>query len=219
MGARKNRLHELDTYVFIDVSNIRWACLKTLGRWLDFVELINYFKRKYLNLKEVRYYEGIAQGDTKKQRTFNFLARKGYTICPLERKSYYSVETKEHDVECPNCHYKWVAEFVDKNKVMKSNVDVYLATELLTVAHTATQPVHIVLVSCDGDYAEMIKNALNNPNVIISVLATPRVHNFTKNTLSTRLQQIFADYPTSVRRYYLQSIGDLTCFSKVKAQK
>lgn len=219
MGARKNPLQHLDTYIFIDVSNIRWACLKTLNLWLEFSELADYFKQKYPNLKDLRYYEGIAVGDTAKQRTFGYLTHKGYTICPLERKSYTSTEVEEREVKCPKCGNEWVAEFSRERKAMKSNVDVYLASELLGVAYLATKPIHIVLVSCDGDYAEMIKCALKNPNVTVSVLATPPVRDFTKNTLSVRLRQVFVDYPMTTERYHLQSISPLPCFSKRRTQK
>ena len=219
MGVRKNPLHDLDTYVFVDVSNIRWACLKTLDLWLEFSELADYFKRKYHSLKDLRYYEGIAIDDEKKKRTFDYLVRKGYTICPLERKSYTSTEAEEREVKCPKCGNEWVAKFSRERKAMKSNVDVYLASDLVRLATLADHPIHIVLVSCDGDYAEMIKNALNNPNVIISVLATPPVRDWTKNTLSTRLRQIFLDYPTSTRRYHIHNIGNLPCFSEKRTQK
>ena len=218
MGARKNFLQYLETYVFIDVSNIRWACLKTLDLWLEFSELADYFKRKYDNLKDLRYYEGIAAGDTIKQRTFDYLAHKGYTICPLERKSYTSTDVEEREIKCPKCGNEWVAEFSRERKAMKSNVDVYLASELLGVAYLAAKPIHIVLVSCDGDYAEMIKCALKNPNVTVSVLATPSVRNWTKNTLSTRLKQLLADYPTQTGRFHLRDISELSCFSE-KIQK
>lgn len=110
--SRKNQ----DTYVYIDVSNIRWACQKTLDFRIDFVRLLNYFKQKYPNLKEVRYYEGIAIGDAKKQRMFNFLKRKGYIVCSLERKSYNTIETEEREVKCPECDHEWVAEFTRERK-------------------------------------------------------------------------------------------------------
>lgn len=219
MGARKNPLHNLDTYVFIDVSNIRWACLKTLNLWLEFAELADYFRRKYPNLKDLRYYEGIALGDTKKQKTFAYLARKGYTICPLERKSYNSTESEKREIKCPRCGNEWPAEFRKVHRTMKSNVDVYLASELLGIAYAAAHPLHIIIVACDGDYAEMIKCALRNPNVTISVLATPSVRDWTKNTLSTRLKRIFVDYPPQTKRYQLQGIDSLDCFTKNKTQK
>lgn len=92
MGSDKISQRRLDVYVFVDVSNIRMACQKTLGFHLDFVRLMEYFRERRPNLKDVRYYEGIAKGDEKKQKMFQFLEKRGYVICPLVRKSYDSVE-------------------------------------------------------------------------------------------------------------------------------
>lgn len=58
----KTPLSQLDTYVFIDTSNIRASCLKTLSFKIDFKNLFQYFQKKYHNLQEVYYYEGIARG-------------------------------------------------------------------------------------------------------------------------------------------------------------
>ena len=186
MEKKNTPLLKQDTYVFADVSNIRSSCLKTLDFLIDFVKLLDYFKRRYPNLKAVRYYEGIASDDEKKRKMFRFLGKQGYIICPLERKSYIFKETKEADVKCPKCKHKWTAEIVEEHLTMKSNVDVYLATQLLRVAHFATEPTHIILVSCDGDYAEMIKDALENENVTITVLATPMVRNFARSASASQ---------------------------------
>lgn len=190
------KLATQDTYIYIDVSNIRAACRKTLGLRLDFVRLLGYFQRKYPNLKDVRYYEGVATGDVAKRRTFDNLREKGYTICPLERKSYISTEVEERETKCPRCGNKWTTRFKREHKMMKSNVDVYLATELLAVAHDARKLTHIILVSCDGDYAEMIKHAIErNENIAISVLATPSVRDLSKNTMSVRLRKLYDILP------------------------
>lgn len=197
-------LKDQETYVYIDVSNIRSACLRTLGFRVDFIRLLKYFKDKYPRLREVRYYEGIVVDDEKKRKTFSALEREGYVICPLERKSYKNIETIEKNVKCPKCGHKWTTKLRKERKMLKSNVDVYLATELLTIAHQATRPTHIILVSCDGDYAEMIKNALENDNVSISVLATPPVQDHTKNTLSVKLRVLRRD----TSRYRLLDISN-----------
>lgn len=194
-----------NTRIFIDVSNIRAACLKTLNFMIDFYKLFDYFQQKYHQLQEVRYYEGIASGDSKKLRVFESLASHGYTICPLERKSYNAIITEEQNIKCPNCGNQWVKKFTKAHKSMKSNVDVYLATELLTIAHRVSQPTHIILVSCDGDYAEMIKNALENPHVSISVLATPPAKDIKLNTLSARLRLLRKNTP----RYQLTNIASI----------
>lgn len=156
-------------------------------------------------MKDIRYYEGIAKGDERKQRMFNFLEHNGYTICTLERKSYHFIEKKERKIQCPHCNYEWISQDVTNRKAMKSNVDVYLATELLTIAHAALQPTHIILVSCDGDYAEMINNALRNEKISVSVLATPPVRNLKLNTLSTKLRAL----RSNASRYQLINIASI----------
>lgn len=194
-----------DTYIYIDVSNIRSACLKTLGFRIDFVRLLDYFKQKYPNLREVRYYEGIATNDTKRRRMFNFLERKGYTICALKRKSYNFVEVEKQNMKCPRCGYGWNAESAKERKMMKSNVDVYLASDMLVRASVTNCPVRLILVSCDGDYAEAIRNMLNlNENVSVSVLATPKTKELGKNTLSVRLKDLLNELPRD--RYSLNYV-------------
>lgn len=63
-------LSEVETYVYIDVSNIRYACRRGCDFNLDFVKLYSYLKTKYLNTQEIRYYEGISIGDGKKMNYF-----------------------------------------------------------------------------------------------------------------------------------------------------
>lgn len=197
-----------DTYVYIDVSNIRLACQKTLGFRIDFVRLLEYFRQKYPNLKEARYYEGIARSDEEKQKMFQYLARKGYTVCSLKRKSYNSVNADERDVTCPECAHMWTETFTKERKTLKSNVDVYLASDMIVRASIAEQPTRIILVSCDGDYAEAIRNAVNlNSNISVAVLATPLVRKMVRNTLSTRLRDLAADIPAP--KYILQNIKDI----------
>ena len=208
MGTDKISQRRLDTYVFVDVSNIRMACQKTLGFHLDFVRLIQYFQERHPNLKDVRYYEGVAKGDEKKQKMLQFLGEKGYTICPLVRKSYNSVEIEEIDAKCPKCGNEWVMELSREHKAMKSNVDVYLASDMVALASQADHPTHIVIVSCDGDYAEAIKTAINlNKNISVAVLATPFVKDMRKNTLSTKLQKLTAQLPAA--RFMLRNVADI----------
>lgn len=130
------KLSDFDTYVFIDASNIRATCLKTLGLKIDFEKLVDYFRRKYPKLKEVRYYEGIAKGDTDKERIFERLEEVGYKVCALSRKAYLSPAVYKN-VECRKCGNVWKTQLMKKTKTMKSNVDVYLATELLDKAYSA----------------------------------------------------------------------------------
>lgn len=185
---------ELDTYVFIDASNIRAACVRTLGFNVDFPKLLEYFRGKYPKLKTVCYYEGIASGDTDKQEDFDKLRSIGYKVKTLERKTYVEPPIYR-EVVCKKCKTKHRVQVLKKTTKMKSNVDVYLATDLLRLAYLTRRKTHIVLVSCDGDYAEMIKSALNtNSKIAISVLGTPVVKNG-KNTFSMRLQELRGKIP------------------------
>lgn len=204
---RNSRQHR-DTYIYIDVSNIRLACLKTLGIRLDFVKLLDYLKKRYPNARDIRYYEGISIDDAKKRGMFNFLAQKGYTICDLERKSYHSVEVTEQEVKCPKCGNRWIKKFSCERKVLKSNVDVYLASDMVAQASSVNHPINLVLVSCDGDYAEAVKTILRlNPDASIEVLATPLVKDPTRNTLSTRLRKLASI--TSATRFAILNIDDV----------
>lgn len=62
---------------------------------------------------------------------FDFLRNKGYTICSLERKSYDSLEIIEKEVRCLKCGNRWIEVFERERKALKSNVDVYLASDML----------------------------------------------------------------------------------------
>ncbi len=198
MKEAKNKLTELDTYVFIDVSNIRAACVRTLGFNIDFYKFLDYLRRKYPNLKNVYYYEGIARNDSEKQAEFDKLRDTGYDVRSLERKAYTEPPVYR-EVKCRSCKTKRRVQVLKRTTKLKSNVDVYLATDLLKLAYLITRPVRILLAACDGDYAEMIKSALEtNSNVRIEVLATPVVPRILKadgtyedkNTCSTRLQKL-----------------------------
>lgn len=194
-----------NTYIFIDVSNIRSTCQKTLRLRVDFFKLITYFRQKYPNLKDIRYYEGIAKDDLKKQQIFESLKDVGYTICSLERKTYFTTELVKHPTVCPNCQHHWLAQFSKKHKSMKSNVDVYLAAEFLAMSNDVVVPSHFILVSCDGDYAEMIRLAISrNKNVTVSVLGTPPVRDLRINTLSASLRHLCRELP----RYQLLDISN-----------
>lgn len=188
--TEKTKLADLETYVYIDVSNIRLACQKTLGWDVDFYKLRKYFRDKYANLQEVRYYEGLAVGDLEKKKELGRLRRAGYEICSLARKAY-SEPAVYRRVRCRRCGHTWDAKVMSSTLKKKSNVDVYLASDMLTRALTSRKRMHIILVSCDGDYAEAIRNLLNaNPRIQVSVLATPPVKDLKKNTLSVRLKQL-----------------------------
>lgn len=181
-------LSKIKTYIYIDVSNIRSACLNSCGFNLDFVKLYEYFHKKYENIQDIRYYEGIARGDKKKQQHFQFLHRRiGYTICSLERKSYKD-PPQYKNFECTKCGAINKVQVLPEHINLKSNVDVYLATDMLSCAATNQgEEIHIILVSCDGDYAEAIRSiAKINKEAFITIVATPRTRE--NNRLSSRLQ-------------------------------
>ncbi|NCO12520.1 MAG: hypothetical protein COZ34_02525 [Candidatus Pacebacteria bacterium CG_4_10_14_3_um_filter_34_15] len=125
----------------------------------------------------------------------------------LVRKSY-SNYAKYRSFKCSGCDKKNKVEILKKSKTLKSNVDVYLCSELLGDLLNVEKPFHIIIFSCDGDFSEMIENMLRkNKYAYITVFATP----FTKynNYLSIRLKQL-----ERVNRYYLSNI--LNIKDKVK---
>lgn len=204
--TEKAKLADLETYVYVDVSNIRACCLLTLGKKVDFGKLMDYLKKKYLKLREVRYYEGIAKGDIEKRDMFEALERKGYSICALERKAYVSLPIYK-SFRCKRCGHSQQVRVMRRTLKLKSNVDVYLATDLLKRAYLAERPTHLILFSCDGDYAEMIQEALStNQSTFITVVATPNVREPNKNTLSVRLKQLRG----RVERFHLTDIRDIS---------
>ena len=208
----------MKTYIYIDVSNIRYACLWSSEFNLDFVKLYNYFKTKYPMLKDVRYYEGIARDDSKKEKHFKFLHDTiGYTICSLERKSY--VEPPKYEFfECKECHTRNVVQVLNRSVKLKSNVDVYLASDMIGQVVSATEPIHVILVSCDGDYTEAIDTMLKlNESVYVTILATP----FKKknNYLSARLKKYADRRSKRVSLTNIESIRDYVSQPIKKSKK
>ena len=199
-------LREIETYIYIDVSNIRHACLCSCGFNLDFVKLYNYLRDKYPNAQEIRYYEGVSFRDKRKLRHFRFLRDKvGYTVCSLYRKSY--VESARYEqFDCENCGFSNRVKVLPENIKLKSNVDVYLASDMLECAARAKGPINIVILSCDGDYAEAIKAALRlSPDSCITVLATPMTE--TNNCLSVRLKHLSREL--NRKNYKLANINNI----------
>lgn len=194
----KTKLKDLYTYVYIDSSNIKNA-LKVSHRQIDWKMLFDYLKNTYKNLKVVNYFEGIDKADMGKTEEFKNLEKYGYKIKTLARKSYKN-SPKYKTFKCQNCKEKNTVEILKESKTLKSNIDVYLCSELMGDLFTAKKPVHAIILTCDGDYAEMIRNIIDkNPNVYVSVFATP----FTKynNYLSVRLKEL-----ERIERYYLVNI-------------
>lgn len=206
-------LPNIDTYVYIDASNIRSACWSSCGFEIDFAKFYDYLCMKYHNLQNVRYYEGISAGDLKKQNFFSLLESIGYTVCTLKRKSYINpAEYKEY--VCKTCATLNSVQTLPESRKLKSNVDVYLASEMLEQAAVLDGPANLILVSCDGDYAEAIHAILRlNPRICVTVLATPMTrHN---NCLSSRLKELSREL--SRDNYKLANINNIR--DKIKRER
>lgn len=197
--------HQRETYVYIDVSNIRYACRYSLGFGIDFEKFYAYLRRKYPKLCEVRYYEGISRNDDEKLKVFKYLRKIGYIICALERKTYIS-KAKYKTFRCDKCGFSNRVRTVEKSVKLKSNVDVYLVADMLNQVAKSSGPINIVLVTCDGDYVEAIKSAIDlRPNIHFTVLATPRVKD--RNCLSERLKLLSNEI--SQKNYILSNIDNI----------
>lgn len=117
-------------------------------------------------------------------------------ICALERKSYTN-EAKYADFECLECGAVNTVQVLPETTKLKSNVDVYMAVDMMKCAIQATEPIHIILVSCDGDFTEAIHGILSvNPDVFITVMATPVTR--TNNCLSVRLKNLRSELPNDM---------------------
>lgn len=80
---------------------------------------------------------------------------------------------------------------------LKSNVDVYMAVDMMKCEIQATEQIHIILVSCDGDFAEAIHGILSvNSHAFITVIATPMTR--INNCLSVRLKRLRSELPNSM---------------------
>lgn len=203
--TNKKKRSELDTYVFIDVSNIRQACKKGCGFSIDFLKFYKYLAGKYSELKDVRYYEGVAPGDQEKMTYFEGLRKGGLTVCSLERKTYIS-PAKYKTFSCPKCLYNFRINVAKKITKMKSNVDVYLVSEMLEIASVDRNPKHFMLVSCDGDYAEAIRAIFRiNPNAVVTILATPKMER--NNFLSMRLRSLMREFDS--RKFIINDISKI----------
>jgi uncharacterized LabA/DUF88 family protein len=183
-----SKISQLPTYVYIDGSNIQNACSKSLRFKIDMKKFIAYLNTKYPNLKRVVYLEGASLGDMKKEALFEQYRSFGYEVLSLERKSYVS-QSSYKQAKCQKCGHPYRIKVANGHTSLKSNIDVYLTSEFQRDAFKLVHPGHLILVSCDGDYVEMIKGVLtDNPSIQISVLATPYTKNF--NYLSSRYKEL-----------------------------
>lgn len=182
------KVNRLKTSVYIDVSNIRFACEHSLGLKINFKKLYDYLSAKYPNCTDIRFYEGISSDDKKKEKYYNYLRRIGYTICPLVRKSYIEPAIYR-DFACKNCGQENTVQVLPAKEKLKSNVDVYLAADMLVSAAQNPNGQNIILFSCDGDYAEAIKDIIKiNRKTHVFVFATPMTKS--NNSLSIRLKEL-----------------------------
>ena len=174
---------------------------------LDFVKLYEYFKGKYPELKEVRYYEGIARGDKKKLRHFSFLEKKvGYKVCSLIRKGYVE-PAKFEKFNCKECGAENTVRVLSSSLKLKSNVDVYMTADMLELAATSSQPIHFVLMTCDGDFVEAINSILRvSPGSRVTVIATPKTEK--DNFLSSRLMVLANRQSKNTALVNIESIKD-----------
>ena len=204
------------TYIYIDVSNIRHACLWSCGFNLDFVKLYAYLKNKYPNVQEIRYYEGISSQDIKKSKHFQFLSEKiGYRVCSLSRKSYIE-PAKYETFKCGRCKFPNKVKILPGNVKIKSNIDVYLTSDMLECIAKVEEPINIIILSCDGDYAEAIKAALRlSPGSCVTVLATPMTK--VNNCLSVRLKQLSRELKRE--NYKLANINNIRDYISQSLQK
>ena len=187
-------LKHAKTFVFIDVSNIRRACNKGLGFNISFMRFKNYLKHKYHRLEDVRYYEGMSIGDEKKKEYLDYLKKVGgFTICTLERKSYYTGPSEVSCV-CDYCGRETKLQIAAGYTKFKSNVDVYIAANMVEIAATNDGPLHFILVSCDGDYDEAVRSVFRiNSNVFFTIIATS-LSAKPENSMSLRLKNLQSEF-------------------------
>jgi len=74
LSMKKIILKNLDTYVYLDSSNIKNA-LKSTGIKLDFIKLYKYLRITYKKLKTVKYFEGADNKDTRTLEQFKILEK------------------------------------------------------------------------------------------------------------------------------------------------
>jgi len=188
----------LKTFVYIDASNIRNALRKSHFE-IDFLKLYDYIKQKYEHLDSVKYFEGFDSEDEEKKKLFDSYEKVGMTMHLLSRKSYTS-PAKFVQFSCEKCKSPNKVQVFEEKTTFKSNIDVFLSTEIFSDIIQAREPLHLVIVSCDGDYAEMIKKILElYPKTYVTVVATPfkRFGNY----LSARLSEL-----KQMERYHLINI-------------
>lgn len=136
-------LSDLPTYVYIDSSNIRFACSCGLGIDLDYEKLYKYLRGKYPSLEKVLYFEGSEVDDLKKRADFKRYQKLGYEVKILERKKY-TVPAVFRYRKCPNCKKRVRICACPKSVKLKPNVDVFLCSEMVSDALREKRPAHFI---------------------------------------------------------------------------
>jgi uncharacterized LabA/DUF88 family protein len=183
-----SKLSELPTYVYIDASNISNA-LRSLGIEIDYEKVYQYLENKYKYLCSVSYFEGVLATNWRKFLEMEQLENFGYEVFCLSRKGY-TKKSRERFYRCSQCDHINKVVTLSEKIVYKSNIDVYLCAQLMSDILNKRKPVHVIIFSCDGDFADMIRLLLTyKENVYVSVFATPYVKS--NNYLSKRLKDLY----------------------------
>ncbi|MBU0648163.1 NYN domain-containing protein [Patescibacteria group bacterium] len=194
----KLALNKIPTFVYIDASNIRNA-LRHNSLMIDFPMLFAYLQKKYKKIRKIKYFEGLHQKDTIKQEELAEYESDVVEIKTLSRKSYTN-RAKYKNFRCNNCQTNNKVQVLKPNKKFKSNIDVYLCSELMSDVINRKRKTHIVLYTCDGDFAEMIKKLMEiNSLLYFTVVAPP--YSSTNNYLSSRFKELGV-----FERYFLVDI-------------
>jgi uncharacterized LabA/DUF88 family protein len=138
--------------VYIDVANIRYALIKS-GYHINFRLLLSYLRTKYGANVIVKYYEGLALNDVKRDAEHEKLKSLGYDIHTVKRQKYFQ-PAKLHRVTCEKCGQINEIVVSPSRHVIKSNCDVALATDAMFDCF-AHQPERMVFFAADGDYAQL----------------------------------------------------------------
>ena len=95
------------------------------------MKLMTYFREKYPRLLSVKYFEGVEDGDAEKITELEQLQHAGYEIYTLARKTYADPAIFRR-FSCEKCYHKQEIMVLKSQKKLKSNIDVFLATECLS---------------------------------------------------------------------------------------
>lgn len=120
--------------LFIDGSNL-YASAQSLGMRIDYVKLLNYFKKDY-NVVRAFYFTALPPKDVRSslRPMVDFIEHHGYTVIKKETKSFYDENTKEVK--------------------LKGNMDVDMAAYIWKYSSLMDE---VVLFSGDGDFRAIVE--------------------------------------------------------------